>query len=81
MGGVAFSVYSVSLPLFPFYTIISIESIVRCTFYLRVAFFYLTTTGWIFGMSLLCENSIKFNQIESNQSIQSIYEPNRVVLV
>ena len=31
-------------------------------FPLRVVFFYLVTTGWIFYISLLCKNSIKINQ-------------------
>ena len=36
-------------------------------FYFRMVFFYLITTGWIFDISLLCENSIDQS---INQSIK-----------
>ena len=42
----------------------------RTFFPSKLCLFYLVTTGWIFDISLLCENSIKFNQIQSNHSIK-----------
>ena len=60
-GDVAFSEYFSIVP-FPISLCMESTSHVIC---FRTMFFYLVTTGWIFDISLLCENSI--NQI--NQSV------------
>ena len=51
----------------PFYLINSIVS-TSYVFSFRMVFFYLVTTGWIFDISLSCENS--------NQSIKSMVNIN-----
>ena len=54
------------VPLFPLYLVLvyCIES-TSYVLSFRMVFFYLVTTGWIFGISLLCENS-------TNQSINNM---------
>ena len=42
-------------------------------------FFYLVTTGWIFDISLLCENSINQSINQSNQSLPSCLWSQRIL--
>ena len=61
-GDVAFSEYI--LYHFRFLFVWTIEYVVR-SFLQNIVFFYLVTTGWIFDISLLCENSMNQNQDNS----------------
>ena len=42
-----------------------------------MVFFYNVTTGWMFDISLLCKNSIKFNQSNNPESTRDRYSPKR----
>ena len=60
---VFFRVFFVPLPFS-----LCMESTRPCVFPFRIVFFYLVTKGWIFDISLLCENSITKKQ--KNQDVR-----------